>query len=73
MGDQLGEVDGDGISEWYPNYKVRFDGSHYIATPHTTNLARRRKRKEEIIIRAGRKVKIRENAARFNYGRRQPI
>ncbi len=49
MGDQLGEVDGDGIAEWYPNCKVRFDGSHYIATPHTTNLARRRKRKEEII------------------------
>ncbi len=49
MGDQLGEVDGDGIAEWYPNCKVRFDGSHYIATPHTTNPARRRKRKEEII------------------------
>lgn len=49
MGDQLGEVDGDGIAEWYPNCKVRFDGSHFIATPHTTNPARRKKRKEEII------------------------
>lgn len=49
MGEQLGEVDGDGIAEWYPNCKVRFDGGHYIATPHTTNPARRRKRKEEII------------------------
>lgn len=49
MGDSIGEPDEDGIAEWYPNCKVRFDGSHYIATPHTTNPARRRKRKEEII------------------------
>jgi len=49
MGDSIGEPDGDGIAEWYPNCKVRFDGSFYIATPHTTNPARRRKRKEEII------------------------
>lgn len=48
-GDSVGEPDDDGIAEWYPNCKVRFDGSHYIATPHTTNSARRRKRKEEII------------------------
>lgn len=50
MGDSIGETDSNGIAEWYPNCKVRFDGSHYIATPHTTNPARRRKRKEEIII-----------------------
>ncbi len=49
MGYYLGEVDSDGIAEWYPNCKVRFDGSHYIATPYTTNPTRRTKRKEETI------------------------
>lgn len=49
MGDSIGEVDEDGIAEWYPNCKVRFDGSFYIATPHTTNPAKRKKRKEEVI------------------------
>lgn len=49
MGDSMGKVDSDGIAEWYPNCKVRFDGSHYIATPHTTNSAKRNKQKEEII------------------------
>lgn len=49
MGDSIGELDEDGIAEWYPNCKVRFDGSFYVATPHTTNPARRHKRKEEII------------------------
>lgn len=49
MGIYLGEVDSDGIAEWYPNCKVRFDGSHYIATPHTTNPTRRRKKVEEKI------------------------
>ena len=37
------------FEEWYPEAKVYFDGSHYIAIPHTTNLTRRRKRKQEII------------------------
>lgn len=37
------------FDEWYPEAKVYFDGSHYIAIPHTTNPARRRKHKQEII------------------------
>ncbi len=49
MGDYMGKIDSDGIAEWYPNCKVRFDGSHYVATPHTTNSARRTKREEEKI------------------------
>ncbi len=49
MGDSIGVPDEDGIAEWYPNCKVRFDGSFYIATPHTTNPTRRKKRKEEIV------------------------
>ncbi len=49
MGYYLGEMDSDGIAEWYPNCKVRFDGSHYIATPYTTNPTKRTKRKEEKI------------------------
>ena len=49
MGDSMGEVDEDGIAAWYPNCKVRFDGSHYIATPHTTNPTRRIKPAEEKI------------------------
>lgn len=38
------------FDEWYPEAKVYFDGSHYIAIPHTTNAARRRKHKQEVII-----------------------
>lgn len=38
------------FDEWYPEAKVYFDGSHYIAIPHTTNPTRRRKHKQEIII-----------------------
>lgn len=49
MGDYMGEIDKDGIAEWYPNCKVRFDGSHYVATPHTTNPTIRKKREEEKI------------------------
>ncbi len=37
------------FDEWYPEAKVYFDGSHYIAIPHTTNPARRRKHKQEVI------------------------
>jgi len=37
------------FDEWYPEAKVYFDGSHYIAIPHTTNPTRRRKHKQEII------------------------
>ncbi len=48
-GDSIGELDEDGIAVWYPNCKVRFDGSNYIATPHTTNRARRRKHREQVI------------------------
>lgn len=50
LGERLGRIDSDGIAEWYPNCKVRFDGSHYIAIPHTTNTARRTVRKEEKIF-----------------------
>ena len=49
MGDSIGKEDEYGIAEWYPNCKVRYDGSCYIATPHTTIPARRRKRVEETI------------------------
>ena len=49
MGDCMGEMDEAGIAQWYPNCKVRFDGSHYIATPHTTNTAKRTKRVEKKI------------------------
>jgi len=45
----VGEIDSDGVAEWYPNCKVRHDGSHYVALPHTENHARRRKRKEQEI------------------------
>lgn len=43
QGDQIGEVDEDGIAQWYPHCKIRKDGDYYIATPHSTNTARRRK------------------------------
>lgn len=49
MGLMVGEIDSDGVAEWYPNCKVRHDGSHYVALPHTENHARRRKRKEQEI------------------------
>ncbi len=49
MGDSTGKIDSDGIAQWYPNCKVRFDGSNYIATPHTTNTTKRTKRTEEHI------------------------
>lgn len=45
----MGEIDKDDIAEWYPNCKVRFDGSHYIAIPHSTNPAKRTKREDEKI------------------------
>lgn len=41
--------DNEQFDEWYPEAKVYFDGSHYIAIPHTTNSARRRKHKQEVI------------------------
>ncbi len=47
--DSIGELDADGIAAWYPNCKVRYDGGHYVATPHTTNPVRRRKRVEKTI------------------------
>lgn len=50
MGDSMGSIDSDGIAQWYPNCKVRFDGSHYIATPHTTNPVKRTKRNNESIL-----------------------
>ncbi len=49
MGDSMGKIDSDGIAQWYPNCKVRFDGSNYIATPHTSNIVKRTKRTEEQI------------------------
>jgi len=42
--------DNEKFDEWYPEAKVYFDGSHYIAIPHTTNPTRRRKHKQEEII-----------------------
>lgn len=42
--------DSEQFDEWYPEAKVYFDGSHYIAIPHTTNPVRRRKHKQEEII-----------------------
>ncbi len=50
MGDSMGKINSDGIAQWYPNCKVRFDGSNYIATPHTTNTTKRTKRVEEKIF-----------------------
>lgn len=45
-------MDEEEFDEWYPQAKVYFDGSHYIAIPHTVNLSRRRKaRHEEIVVR----------------------
>lgn len=44
-------MDEEKFDEWYPQAKVYFDGSHYIAIPHTTNRARRRKpHPEEIVV-----------------------
>lgn len=65
MGDSLGAVDSDGIAQWYPNCKVRFDGSHYIATPHTTNTCKRTKRVEEKICVSlqGGKLKLQDKKA----------
>lgn len=45
----MGSVDEDGIAQWYPKCKVRKEGSVYIATPHTTNAAKRTVRKEKPI------------------------
>ena len=42
-------ADEEQFDEWYPEAKVYFDGSHYIAIPHTTNMARRKKHKQEVI------------------------
>lgn len=41
--------DNEQFDDWYPEAKVYFDGSHYIAIPHTTNPTRRRKHKQEVI------------------------
>ncbi len=41
--------DSEQFDEWYLEAKVYFDGSHYIAIPHTTNPTRRRKHRQEII------------------------
>ena len=39
------------VGDFYPNAKVYFDGSHYIAIPHTTKPYKPRpKKKEEVII-----------------------
>lgn len=48
-GDQLGKIDEDGIAQWYPKCKVRKEGDHYIATPHTTNTKKRTARQEKLI------------------------
>ncbi len=48
-GDQLGKIDEDGIAQWYPKCKVRKEGDHYIATPHTTNTKKRTVRQEKMI------------------------
>lgn len=48
-GDQLGNIDEYGIAQWYPKCKVRKEGDHYIATPHTTNPTRRTIRKPKEI------------------------
>lgn len=48
-GDQLGELDEDGIAQWYPKCKVRKEGDVYIATPHTTNPARRSVRPQKTV------------------------
>lgn len=48
-GDALGEIDQDGIAQWYPNCKVRKEGDVYIATPHTTNPTKRTIRKPKEI------------------------
>lgn len=48
-GDRVGEIDEDGIAEWYPKCKVRKEGNVFIATPHTTNPTRRSVRKIEPI------------------------
>ncbi|WP_251548723.1 rolling circle replication-associated protein [Pumilibacter intestinalis] len=45
----LGRIDEDGIAAWYPKCKVRKEGDHYIATPHTTNPTRRTVRKQKEI------------------------
>ncbi len=49
QGDRVGEIDKDGIAQWYPKCKVRKEGDFYIATPHTTNPTRRTKRKQKAI------------------------
>lgn len=49
QGDQIGEIDEDGIAQWYPKCKIRKEGDYYIATPHSTNPSRRRKPKRELI------------------------
>ncbi len=48
-GDQLGKIDEYGIAQWYPKCKVRKEGDHYIATPHTTNTKKRTVRQEKSI------------------------
>lgn len=49
-GDQLGKIDEYGIAQWYPKCKVRKEGDHYIATPHTTNTKKRTVRQEKPIV-----------------------
>lgn len=45
----MGEIDSDGIAEWYSKCKVRKEGNLYIATPHTTNPTRRTVNKQKEI------------------------
>ena len=49
QGDRIGELDEDGIAEWYPKCKVRKEGDYYIATPHTHNPSRRTPHNQEVI------------------------
>ena len=48
------------FDEWYPQAKVYFDGSHYVAIPHTTNNTRRRKarHKEIEVSQSGNKFEL---------------
>ena len=42
-------MDKEQYFEWYPDCKVYFDGSNYIALPKTHNLAKRRKPHHKVI------------------------
>lgn len=58
--------DNEQFDEWYPEAKIYFDGSHYIAIPHTTNPARRRKHKQEEII-------VSEQNGKLKLGKSPPV